>query len=137
MTEKLLYKELSFKIVGILFEVHNQLGSYYHEKYYQRAIESLLLEKNIPFGKEQKVDIIINNKKIGKHFADFIIDSKIILEIKKGNIIRIGDVRQVLMYLKTSGLKVGILAYFGTDGVIFKRIINSDKTVRENLRKFA
>ena len=124
MARKIIYKILSYKIVGILFDIYNQLGASYHERYYQKAIEKLLKKEKLVYKKEFPVNIEIEGEKIGKHFIDFVIEDKIALEVKKGNRFRMGDVKQVLMYLKTSNLKLGILAYFGSGGVKVKRIVN-------------
>ncbi|MBU0569199.1 GxxExxY protein [Patescibacteria group bacterium] len=124
MTRKLIYKELSYKIVGVLFGTYNQLGVSYHEKYYQKAIEKLLVKEKVKFQKEFPVKIEIDGESIGKHFVDFVVEDKIVLEIKKGNRFRMGDIKQVLMYLKSSKMKLGMLAYFGSNGVRMKRIIN-------------
>jgi GxxExxY protein len=123
--DKILYKELSYKVVGALYDAIKSLGSSYHEKYYQRAIEQFLLKREIVFKREVPIEIVINEKTIGKHYLDFLVDNLIILEIKKGNRINMSDIKQVLMYLKTTNLKLGILAYFGTRGVIYKRIVNN------------
>lgn len=69
---------------------------------------------------------MFENSKIGHHFADFVIDKKIILELKGGSEYRPADIKQVLMYLKSTKLKLGILAYFGSTGVKVKRVINSN-----------
>ncbi|OGH19619.1 MAG: hypothetical protein A2868_01745 [Candidatus Levybacteria bacterium RIFCSPHIGHO2_01_FULL_40_15b] len=123
---KILYKELSYEIVGALFDAFKSLGSNYQERYCQRAVEKFLLKRSIPFKREVLIDIILDGEKIGHHFLDFMINGSIILEIKKGNRPSMSDIKQVLMYLKTTGLKLGILAYFGSNGVKYKRIINSD-----------
>lgn len=127
---ELIYKELSYEIVGALYDAIKALGADYHEKYYQRTVEKFLKKRKIPYKKEFPVNIEIEDECIGKHYLDFLIDDKVVLEIKKGNRHNISDIKQVLMYLKTTHLKLGILAYFGTDGVIFKRIINSQTTVK-------
>ena len=124
-SDKILYKELSYQIVGALFDAFKTLGSSYQEKYCQRAVEMFLTKRKIPFKREVPVKIIIENNLIGKHFLDFLIDDAIVLELKKGNKENMSDIKQVLMYLKTTGLKLGILAYFGSNGVKYKRIINS------------
>lgn len=123
---KILYKDLSYKIVGALFDAFKSLGSNYQEKYCQRAVELFLLKRKIPFKREVPVQVVIEENIIGKHFLDFLIDNVVVLEIKKGNKETMSDIKQVLMYLKTTGLKLGILAYFGNNGVTYKRIINSD-----------
>jgi GxxExxY protein len=78
----LIYPELSYKIMGTLFKVHNKLGPKFQEKYYQRAIEIELKKQKIPFAREKVIKLEYENEKIGKYFIDFVIDGKIALEIK-------------------------------------------------------
>lgn len=121
----IIFKELSYKVVGILFDVYNQLGGDYHERYYQAATVKVLKKEKVPFRKEALVDIVFGNESIGKHFIDFVIDDKIAIDLKKGNRFRMGDIKQMLMYLTSANLKLGILAYFGSKGVRIKRIVNN------------
>lgn len=64
----ILYKELSYQLVGILFSVHNELGNRYQEKYYQRAIEEALATASVRFTREISVDLQYNGKNIGSIF---------------------------------------------------------------------
>lgn len=120
----LIYPELSYQIIGCIFEVHNDLGGGYHEKYYQRALDRLFTEKGL--GHKQQVCIPVSYKEqtIGKHFLDFLVENKIVVEIKKGNRYSKKHIDQVLNYLKSSNLKLAILVNFGNDAVSFKRIVN-------------
>lgn len=122
---KIIQKELSYKVMGILFSVHNQLGNRYQEKYYQRAIEVGLREEKLNFKKELKVDLFYNKKIIGKYFLDFLIEDRVILEIKAVDLLRPKDFKQVLAYLTANNLELGILANFRTDRLTYKRILNS------------
>lgn len=121
---EIIHKELSYKIIGILFEVDNKLGNGLREKVYQNAISEYLKENNIPFNEQVKVDLKINDKVISRFYLDFLVDNKIILEIKAGNRFDKENIAQVYDYLKTTNLKLGILANFTKRGVIYKRIIN-------------
>ena len=123
---KVIFPELSFKIVGILFNVHKELGGKYQEKYYQRAVEKALLTEKIPFKKELSVDLSFRGEKIGKYFLDFLIDNKVILELKATPFLHPDDFRQVLAYLKAKGLKLGILANFRGRKLVYRRILNSE-----------
>lgn len=123
-------KELSYKIVGILFEVHRELGGQYQEKYYQRAVSKALQENKIPFEEQICVDLTYKDKKIGKYFLDFLIDGKIILELKAFPHISIADIRQVLAYLKSTGLELGIVANFRGSRLTYLRVLNPE--VRKN-----
>jgi len=122
---KIIYPELSYKITGILFKVHNELGNRYHEKYYQRAVENEPRANNIKFAKELSVDLTYNGEKIGKYRLDFFIDDKIILEIKTVPRLNPTDFKQVTAYLRSKNIKLGILANFRTEKLTSKRILNS------------
>lgn len=122
---EIVQKELSYKIVGILFSVHSQLGNRYQEKYYQRAIEEALLQEKLQYKKELAVDLLFHNKKIGKYFLDFLIENKIILEVKTVPRLQPKDFQQVLAYLVAHNIELGILANFRTDMLSYKRILNS------------
>lgn len=122
---KIVQKELSYKLMGVLFSVHNQLGNRYQEKYYQRAVEEALKQNNLEYKKEISVDLKFNNKKIGKYFIDFLIQNKIILEIKTVPNFTPKDFKQVLAYLTANNIELGILANFRTDKLTYRRILNS------------
>jgi len=122
----LIYPELSYQIIGILFEVYNQLGSGYHEKYYQRAIATALRECRIPFREQVYVSLIFKGEKIGSYYLDFLIADKMILEIKKGEGFSKRNIDQILTYLKAKKLKLGIIVNFGRRELKFRRIINFD-----------
>ena len=130
--EDLLYPELSFKIVGILFEVSNTLGYGYLEKYYQKAIAALLKKSNIEFKEQVKVEVKLGDEVVAEGRADFIIDEKIILEIKKGNTYRKNNIDQLISYLKMTGHQLGILANFTTKGLLYKRILNIPNYKKSN-----
>ncbi|HVF69132.1 MAG TPA: GxxExxY protein [Xanthomonadales bacterium] len=121
----LVYPELSFKLVGILFEVHNELGNRYQEKYYQRAVEIAFKKQKIPYKKELEVSLTFDNESIGKYFLDFLIDDKIVLELKVKPILTKTDYKQVRAYLNSSKLKLGILANFYGNSLEYERILNS------------
>ena len=123
MMAELIYPELSYKIVGILYKVYNQLGGGYQEKYYQQAIKRELFLQQIPFLEQVKVNFNYNGHLIGRYYLDFIIDHKIVLEIKIIPSFSMKDIIQVLNYLKQSNLKLGILASLNRNRIIFKRIL--------------
>jgi len=123
--EKVIYPELSYTLMGILFEVHNKSGTKYQEKHYQKAIEIKLKELNIPYKREEKVTIEFGKEKLGEFYIDFIINDKIILEIKKVWKITQDDIKQVLRYLKATNLKLAIIANFRHKKLEYRRVLNS------------
>ncbi len=120
----IIYPELSFKLMGILFNVHNEMGHGFLERYYQKAIAAELEKNNISFKEQVKLDLVIGEKIIASGIADFIIEEKIILEIKQGNTFLKTNIDQVNSYLKMSKLQLGILINFTSRGLLYKRILN-------------
>ena len=129
---KIVYKDLSYKIIGVLFDVHKKLGNRYQEKYYQRAVEKGLKQNSLNFQKELSVNLSYEGEKIGKYFLDFLIEGIIVLEIKAVPHLKRVDFDQVLAYLKAKNLQLGILANFRPTSLIYRRILNSD-FIRKNL----
>lgn len=123
MTE-IVYKELSYRIIGVLFDVYKHLGYGHREIYYQRAIALGLSEQGMNYEQEKKIPLSYKGKTIGKVSLDFLIENKIILEIKVANMMRQKDIEQILEYMKTSGIKLGIVAWITKEGVRYRRLVN-------------
>lgn len=119
----LLYPELSYLLMGILFEIHNKLGNKFQEKHYQRAIEIELQKLHIPYEKEFKTQVNFEGEKLGDFFLDFVIDKKIILETKTIPMITMNDVKQVIRYLEATGLYLGIIVNFRGSQVEYRRVV--------------
>lgn len=124
MVKKIIYKELSYKLMGVLFKVHRALGNRYQEKYYQRAIEAELKKEKISYEREFLIKLNYQGSDIGKYFLDFVVDKKIALEIKTIPIINQQYLNQVLAYLDSAKLKLGIVANFRTERLTYKRLLN-------------
>ena len=122
---KVVFPQLSYKIIGILFDIHTSLGNRYQEKYYQRAVAIKLRKAKIPYEQEIAVDLEIEGEKIGKYFLDFLIDEKIVLELKVKPLLTKHDYKQVRAYLHACNLKLGLLANFYGESLQYKRILNS------------
>lgn len=122
--EDLVYPELSYRVNGALMEVFNVLGCRYKELHYQRAIAKVFSEERIPFKEQVSVPVMFRGEVIGRYVFDFLIDGKIILEIKRGDDFRREDIQQILNYLRAANLKLGILARFSSKGIKTKRILN-------------
>jgi len=120
----LVYPDLCYQIIGILFEIYKQLGSGYQEKYYQKITGNELKRCSWNYKEQVAIPLIYKGSKIGNYFLDFVIDNKIVLELKKGNRFSQKNIEQIYAYLKATSLKLGIIANFTKDGVKFKRIVN-------------
>lgn len=120
----LIYPKLCYRIVGILYDVFNEVGAGHREIVYQRALEQAFKKEKLKFKPQVYSPVKYENSVVGKNYLDFLIDDKIVLEIKKDTIFRLQNIKQVYSYLKSTGLKLGVIANFGRDGVKFKRIVN-------------
>jgi GxxExxY protein len=126
MTE-IIHKQLSYKLIGILYDIYNNLGAGYQEKYYQKAIKLVLDNEKIPYLEQVRADLDIRGINIGRYYIDFVVDHKIVLEIKNSTNFSRRDIRQVIGYLRKSGLDLGILVTFAPGGLKFKRVLRGHK----------
>lgn len=120
----LLYKEESYNLLGVLFEVHNNLGGGFLEVVYSDAIEYELKLRDIPFEREKQFKVHYKDTVLKHHFyADFVVYDKIILEIKSTTHTHDAHIAQCINYLKISGKKLAILVNFEADKLVHQRIL--------------
>ncbi|MBI3558909.1 GxxExxY protein [Candidatus Gottesmanbacteria bacterium] len=103
------HKELTYKIIGCFFKVHNFLGNSLEERYYQRSLEKEFTDSGLKFEKEREIELLYNGESIGKHRADFIVEGKIIVETKTLPYLDSKSTTQLLAYLKSTGIKIGFV----------------------------
>lgn len=125
MTE-ILFKELSFAIVGAAMEVHKILGPGFLESVYQTALEKELTLRRIPFCRQVELPVTYKGDLIGVYKADLVVDSKIILEIKGISRLNASHQAQALHYLTATGLGLAILINFGMSSLEYRRVVKSD-----------
>ncbi len=123
-SEKILYKDLSYKIVQACYEVHNVLGPGYSEKIYEEAMEKELSGNGVSVDRQRVVAVMYKGEKIGEYRLDSVADDRILLEFKAVTELSSIFESQVLSYLKASGLKLGLLINFGGKKVEVRRIVN-------------
>lgn len=116
MSKNILYKDLAYKIQGIIFEIYKNLGAGFKELIYQNAIEEEFNSQKILFEREKSLRIKYKNKLVGFYKVDFIIEDKIILEIKAVPEMPKYFETQLFNYLKATDYKLGLLVNFGCDG---------------------
>jgi len=119
----LLYGDLTYKIRGAVFKVKKELGSGHKEVIYQKALEEEFKKIGLNFEREKSIDIFYNDKKIGVYRPDFIVDNKVILELKALPFIGKNEERQSWTYLKGSNHKLLLLINFSPLDVQIKRIV--------------
>ena len=124
MTE-LKHKDITEKIIGCAFEVHKFLGNGFQEVIYQRALALEFNNAGLFFKRELEIPIYYKDIKeeIGTRRADFLVEGKVLVELKA--LINLDDVHlaQILNYLKAYKMEVGLLINFGSKSMQFKRVV--------------
>jgi len=135
MSADLKYQDITKKIIGASFDVHSFLGNGFQEVIYQRALSHEFQKAGLSFQREIEQQIYYKDvpKPIGTRRADFIVENKVLVEIKA--VIELEDVHiaQALNYLKAYKLEVGLLINFGSKSMTFKRLVlTQDKSVKSS-----
>lgn len=122
-SENIIYRDLSYKIIELAFEVHNELGCGFLEKVYENALMILLEREGIPAKQQASADVYFRSKVVGQYFADILVDNKIILELKTVDAISDVHKAQVLNYLRATSLKLGLILNFAKPRLEYKRLV--------------
>ena len=122
--ENFVYPDLSYQIIGCAYEVYNQLGAGHKESIYQNAMMKTFEKHNIANKKEIYYSVKLDGQTIGKNYLDFLVDDKIIVELKSLARFSKAHFDQVLNYLKVTNLKLALLINFSNTQVMIKRVIN-------------
>ncbi len=131
INERYKYSELTSKVIGCAIEVHEILGNGFQELIYQRALAIEMESQGIGFAREFEIPIYYKDTEIGARSVDFLIENKVMLELKA--VIKLEDVHlaQAINYLEAYKLEVGLLINFGSRSLEFKRVMKSVKPTNE------
>ena len=123
---ELLYKDLTEKIIGALFEVHKHIGPGLTEIIYRRAVVHELNSLGLKAEAEKECSVTYKGKNVGSYRADIIVEEKVVLELKATSFLEPIHEAQILSYLKTMGYEVGLLVNFGKKELEFKRFVHQE-----------
>ena len=120
-------EEITYKIIGCSMEVHNILGNGFQEVIYQRCLALELSAAGLEFVREKEQEIFYKGNKVGTRRADFVVENKVIVEMKA--VIDMEDVHlaQAKNYLVAYDFEVGLLINFGSKSLQYKKVFNSRK----------
>lgn len=121
--EKIIYKDLSFKTVGLAMKVHTELGFGFLEKVYENSLIILLKENGIKAEQQVPIKVIFHGQIVGEYIADILVEDSIILELKAQDKIAEIHKAQTLNYLKATKLKLAILLNFGKNRLEHERLV--------------
>jgi GxxExxY protein len=120
---ELLYKELTFAVIGAAMEVHRILGPGFLEAVYQVALERELTLRGIPFERQVKLPVTYKDVLVGEYLADLVIDKKFVVEIKAVSKLNASHQAQAMHYLAATGLRLALLLNFGAGSLEHRRVI--------------
>lgn len=120
MTE-LLYGDLTRAIIGAAMEVHRTLGHGFLEAVYEAALAHELSLRGIPYERQKRLMVTYKGQVVGEYVADFVVDGKVIAELKATKGLTEVDEAQLINYLRATGLRVGLLLNFGTPSLEHRR----------------
>lgn len=139
-TKNLLYKDLSYELQGCFIEVRKVYGPGHKEIVYQNALAEEFALREISFEKEKDIAIFSpkTGKRMGNYRIDFLIDNKIIVELKAVDNIPKNFIDQIYSYLKNSEYELGYFVNFKSPNLYIKRIIytNDRKSWKNKLVDF-
>ena len=118
------FGEVTEKIIGAAFRVHNALGCGFQEVIYQRALELELRAMNLPYAREFEMPVYYLGQEIGTRRVDFLVAQKISVELKALTKLEDVHLAQAINYLEAYNLEIGLLINFGSKRLEFHRFTN-------------
>jgi GxxExxY protein len=119
----IIYPDLSYEIIGAIFEVHKELGPGFLESIYEKALIEELSSRGMQIETQKVIDLTYKNKKIGAHHLDLVVEDKVVVELKTVERFSIHHKAQLISYLRASGYKLGILVNFSKSKVEYLRVL--------------
>jgi GxxExxY protein len=119
----IIYRDLSYQIMGAIFEVHKELGPGFLESVYHKALIEEFSGREMKVETQKTIDLVYKDKKIGTHRLDLVVDDKVVVELKTVERFSIHHKAQLTSYLKASSYKLGILVNFSKSKVEYQRVL--------------
>ncbi len=120
------HEELTEMIIKIFYKVYNSLGYGFLEKIYENALMFEFEKAGILFANQYPVKVYYEGKVMGDYVADFVIDGKVIVEIKAKKTLAENDKAQLLNYLASTNKEVGLLLNFGEEPEVKRRVFDNE-----------
>jgi GxxExxY protein len=127
------HSEITEKIIGVFYDVYNELGYGFLESTYAAAMILALEQDGLSAARQVAVPVWFRGRKIGPYFADLIVERCVLLELKAARTIEPAHEAQLLHYLRATDVEIGLLLNFGLQPQ-FRRLIfdNERKKIRGN-----
>ena len=123
--EKYKYSDITGKVIGCAMEVHKELGCGFQELIYQRCLGIEMQKQGLSFEREKEQTIFYKDVEVGTRRVDFLVENKVMVELKAINILEQVHMAQAINYLEAFQLEIGLLINFGGKSLEYKRVIKS------------
>ena len=120
----MLLDELTYKVIGCAMKVHQLLGNGFQEVICQRCLAIELETADVPFAREVEQIINYKGREVGSRRADFVIDEKIMVELKALTLLEDVHLAQAKNYVVAYDFSVGLLINFGATRLQYKKLFN-------------
>lgn len=126
------YKQsgLTDPIIGVFYDVYNELGFGFLESVYRNALQLALIEKGFTVETERPISVYFRGKKVGDFRADLVVNDRVLLELKTAETIAIAHEAQVLNYLRSTILEIGLILNFGPKPQVRRLLFDNDRKHR-------
>ncbi len=127
MAEEYLHSKLTEELIGVFYEVYNELGFGFLEKVYQNAMYLELKNRNYFVEAQKQINVSYKDIIVGEYFADLIVNRCVIIELKASEVLVQENELQLINYLKATEIEVGLLMNFGKKPEIRRKIFSNKK----------
>jgi GxxExxY protein len=131
------HADLTEKLIGIFYSIHNELGRGFLESVYEQAFAICLAENNIFFERQIAVPVWFHRQQVGEFRADLLVDRRVLVELKTGRDIEPGWEKQPLNYLRATEIEVGLLFNFGPNAQFRRYVFENEKKNQRSPRASA
>ena len=131
------YADLTERLIGIFFSIHNELGHGFLESVYEQAFSVVLAENKIFFERQKAIPVWFHGQQVGEFRADLIVDGKVLVELKTGRDIEPAWEKQLLNYLRATEIEVGLLFNFGPNAQFKRYAFENNRKNPRNPRESA
>lgn len=129
MIDQYLHAEITRKVIGCAMKVHATLGNGFQEVIYQRSLAIEMHDSGLNFAREIEMPLFYKDNEVGTRRADFLVEQKVLVELKAITEITPVHHAQIINYLNAYKLNIGLLINFGEKSLVYKRFIKSENSL--------
>jgi GxxExxY protein len=127
MNTDYLHEDLTRKVIQVFYEVYSELGYGFLEKVYENAMVIALKNKGLYCQTQRKISVVFRGEKVGEYYSDLIVNETLILELKACEVLVPDHEAQLINYLRSTSIEIGLLLNFGKRPEIRRKIYTNDR----------